>query len=158
MTTTTLHGKPRRTSSNKHTYLFSVMFCLPWLRCLEHVVNLTNVVVMGHITKIAMIENMNTIWEHDPKLPNNCVLEGFLDVVAAIQTLAIKVHTSTIKPDFIIQYSHISNKFKLLDSALNTSRNCRSNARSTLCSRFCCCKGNHPLGDYQAPTKKGDSK
>ena len=65
-------------------------------------VNLANVVVMGHITKIAMIKNMNAIWEYDPELPNNCVLGGSLDVVVAIQTLAIKVCTSTIKPDFII--------------------------------------------------------
>ena len=78
------------------------MFCLPWLRCLEHVVNLANVAVMGHITKIAVIENTNAIWEYDPELPNNRVLGGSLDVVAAIRTLAIKVRTSTIKPDLII--------------------------------------------------------
>ena len=78
------------------------MFCLPWLRCLEHVVNLANIAVMGHITKIAVIENTNAIWEYDPELPNNRVLGGSLDVVAAIRTLAIKVCTSTIKPDLII--------------------------------------------------------
>ena len=78
------------------------MFCLPWLRCLEHVINLANVAVMGHITKIAVIENTNAIWEYDPELPNNRILGGSLDVVAAIRTLAIKVRTSTIKPDLII--------------------------------------------------------
>jgi hypothetical protein len=60
-------------------------------RCLEHVVNLANVAVMGYITKIAVIENTNAIWEYDPILPGNRVLDGSLDVVAAIRTLAIKV-------------------------------------------------------------------
>ena len=65
-------------------------------RCLEHVVNLANVAVMTHITKIAAIETANAIWEHDPELPGNRVLGGSLDVVAAIHTLAVKVsiHTS----------------------------------------------------------------
>jgi hypothetical protein len=102
MTAATSDGMLRRTNSRKYTYFLSVMFCLPWLRCLEHVVNLANVAVMGHITKIAVIENTNAIWEYDPELPNNRVLGGSLDVVAAIRTLAIKVRTSTIKPDLII--------------------------------------------------------
>ena len=49
------------------------MFYVSFFRCLEHVVNLANVAVMGHITKIAVIENTNAIWEYDPELPNNCV-------------------------------------------------------------------------------------
>jgi hypothetical protein len=62
-------------------------------RCLEHVVNLANVAVMAHITKIAAIENANAIWEYDPELPGNRMLGGSLDVyvVAAIRTLAVKV-------------------------------------------------------------------
>lgn len=60
-------------------------------RCLEHVVNLANVAVMTHITKIAVVENANAIWEYDPELPGNRVLGGSLDVVAAIRTLAVKV-------------------------------------------------------------------
>ena len=73
------------------------MFYLQRLRCLEHVVNLANVAVMGHITKLAVIENTNAIWEYDPELVNNCILGGSLDVVAAIRTLVIKVCTSTIE-------------------------------------------------------------
>jgi hypothetical protein len=61
-------------------------------RCLEHVVNLANVAVMGHITKIAAVENQTLIWEYDPDLPGNCVLGGSLNVIAAIRTIAIKVH------------------------------------------------------------------
>jgi hypothetical protein len=60
-------------------------------RCLKHVVNLANIAVMGHITKVAVIENTNTIWEYDPGLPDNRVLGGSLDVVAILQTLVIKV-------------------------------------------------------------------
>jgi hypothetical protein len=46
---------------------------------------------MAHITKIAAVETTTAIWEYDPSLPNNRVLNGSLDVVAAIRTLAIKV-------------------------------------------------------------------
>jgi hypothetical protein len=53
-------------------------------RCLKHVVNLVNVAVMGHITKIAAVENQTAIWEYDPDEPDNCVLRGSLDVIAAI--------------------------------------------------------------------------
>lgn len=60
-------------------------------RCLEHVVNLTNVDVMRHITKIVAVENATAIWEYDPDLLNNCVLGGSLDVIAAVRTIAIKV-------------------------------------------------------------------
>lgn len=60
-------------------------------RCLEHVVNLANVDVMGHITKIAAVENATAIWEYDPDLLNNRVLGGSLDVIAAVRTIAIKV-------------------------------------------------------------------
>jgi hypothetical protein len=55
------------------------------------VVNLANVAVMGHITKIAVVENTNAIWEYDPESPDNRVLGGALDVVAALRTLVVKV-------------------------------------------------------------------
>ena len=34
---------------------------------------------------------MTAIWEYDPTLPDNCVLNGSLDIIAAIWTLVIKV-------------------------------------------------------------------
>ena len=46
---------------------------------------------MDHITKIAVVETTAAIWEYDPSLPDNHVLNGSLDVVAAVRTLAIKV-------------------------------------------------------------------
>jgi len=60
-------------------------------RCLGHVVNLGNIDVMGHITKIAAVETTAAIWEYDPDLPDNRILGGSLDVIAAIRTLAVKV-------------------------------------------------------------------
>jgi len=59
--------------------------------CLGHVINLGNVDVMSHITKIAAVENSTAIWEYDPTRSDNRVLGGSLDVIAAIRTLAIKV-------------------------------------------------------------------
>lgn len=59
--------------------------------CLEHIVNLANIAVMGHITKIAAVENATAIWEYDLDLPNNRLLGGSLDVIAAVCTIAIKV-------------------------------------------------------------------
>ena len=59
--------------------------------CFGHVVNIANVAVMGCITKIATVENANAIWEYDPSLPDNRILEGSLDVIAAIRTIAVKV-------------------------------------------------------------------
>jgi hypothetical protein len=46
---------------------------------------------MDHITKIAAMETTTAIWEYDPSLPDNRVLNSSLDVIAAIRTLAIKV-------------------------------------------------------------------
>jgi hypothetical protein len=60
-------------------------------RCLAHVVQLAIVDIMSHITKIAAVETTTAIWEYDPDLPNNRVLKGSLDVIAAIRTVAIKV-------------------------------------------------------------------
>lgn len=67
------------------------MFC----SCLEHVVNLANVDIMSHITKVAVIETTNAIWDYDPEDPNNRVLGGGLDVIATIRMLAIKVCSSS---------------------------------------------------------------
>ncbi|KIJ89948.1 hypothetical protein K443DRAFT_117306, partial [Laccaria amethystina LaAM-08-1] len=64
------------------------------LPCLGHVVNLAEVDVMTHITKIAAVETATAIWEYDPSLPDNRVLNGSLDVTAAIRTLAIKIQSS----------------------------------------------------------------
>ena len=64
------------------------------LSCLAHVVNLRNVDVMGRITKTAIVENATAIWEYDPTIPDNRVLGGSLDVIAALRTLAIKVSIS----------------------------------------------------------------
>jgi predicted alpha-1,6-mannanase (GH76 family) len=46
---------------------------------------------MSSITKIAVIESVQAIWEFDLTLDGNHVLGGSLHVIAAIQTIAIKV-------------------------------------------------------------------
>jgi hypothetical protein len=46
---------------------------------------------MSHITKIGAVENTTDIWEYDPTHEGNRILGGYLDVIAAIRTLAIKV-------------------------------------------------------------------
>jgi len=59
---------------------------------LGHVINLGNVNIIDQITKIAVVENATAIWEYNPTRPDNRVLDGSLDVIAAIRTLAIKVN------------------------------------------------------------------
>ena len=46
---------------------------------------------MSCITKIAAVENANAIWEYDLSLPDNRILEGSLDVIAAIRMIAVKI-------------------------------------------------------------------
>ena len=47
------------------------------------------------------METATAIWEYDPSLPDNCMLNGSLDVTAAIWTLAIKVgHVSFLLSQF----------------------------------------------------------
>lgn len=79
----------RAASTTIHYFLFFIeqIYC----SCLGHVVNLGNVDVMGHIMKIAAVENTTAIWEYDPTRADNRVLGGSLDVISAIRTLAIKV-------------------------------------------------------------------
>ena len=90
----TFNGMQQRISSREYNFYYYKSHITYRFRCLEHVVNLANVAVMSHITKIAIVENSNAIWEYDPALPGNRVLGGSLDVVAAIRTLAVKVCTN----------------------------------------------------------------
>ncbi|TFK64504.1 hypothetical protein BDN72DRAFT_774500, partial [Pluteus cervinus] len=76
------------------------------LRCLEHVVNLGVVDIMTEITKIAVVENKTAIWEYDPALPDNRVLGGKLDVIAAIRTLAVKVYITSSRNFFVFSLGY----------------------------------------------------
>jgi len=87
---------------------------------LGHVINLGNVDVMGHITKIAAVENTTAIWEYDPTRSDNRVLGGSLDVIAAIRTLAIKVGSSS-SHHMSHAYPLTMLRFKPLGSVLNIS-------------------------------------
>jgi hypothetical protein len=93
-------------------------------RCLAHVVNLAVVDFMSHITKIAVVESSNAIWEFDPSLPGNRVLSGSLDVILAIRTIAIKVSlasTPQLHPFYLFF------RFSARASALNISSSCKFN-------------------------------
>ncbi len=59
--------------------------------CLGHVINLAEIDIMVHITKIVAVETVTAIWEYDPQLSANCMLGRSLDVIATVHTLAIKV-------------------------------------------------------------------
>ena len=88
--------------------------------CLGYVVNLVEVDVMTHITKIAAVETATAIWEYDPSLPDNCVLNGSLDVTAAIWTVTIKVgHISlllSVGSLTCCRFNHLGSKLKHLRS------------------------------------------
>ena len=45
---------------------------------LGHVINLGNMDVMSHITKIVAVKNSIAIWEYNPTRSDNCVLGGSL--------------------------------------------------------------------------------
>ncbi|KAG6872994.1 hypothetical protein C0995_004370 [Termitomyces sp. Mi166 len=60
----------------------------------EHVMQLSIVNVMSCLTKTGAIENTNVIWDYNPDLPANQVLNGRLDVIAALWTIAIKIQAS----------------------------------------------------------------
>lgn len=47
------------------------------------------------ITKKAALEMTQAIWEYDPSDPNNTVLNGSLDTIAALRTLATKIRASS---------------------------------------------------------------
>jgi hypothetical protein len=95
--------------------------------CLEHVVNLANVDVMGHITKIAAVENATAIWEYDPDLCDNRVLGGSLDVIAAVRTIAIKVFSFF---NLILSLKYTVTRFRPLGSESNILKSSKSTARS----------------------------
>ena len=50
------------------------------LGCLAHIVNLGNIDVMKHITRITAMETSTAIWEYDLLLADNFLLNGSLDV------------------------------------------------------------------------------
>ena len=49
---------------------------------------------MSVVTRIASVETTSAIWEFDPSLPRNRILDDSLDVVSAIRTIAIKIQAS----------------------------------------------------------------
>ncbi len=83
---------------------------------------------MGHITKIAAVENATAVWEYDPTREDNRVLGGSLDVIAAIRTLAIKVSGMRHENLHLTQVNSklAFHRSRPLDSVLSTSKAPRS--------------------------------
>jgi hypothetical protein len=64
------------------------------LPCLTHVINLAIIAIMLTITKTTAADTSSAIWEFDPTLPNNHMLDGSLNAVTAVHTLAVKIQAS----------------------------------------------------------------
>jgi hypothetical protein len=75
---------------------------------------------MAQITKLAAVANATAIWEYDPEREDNRVLEGSLDVIAAIRTLAIKVSKSHLEFYIVLTTKYV--RYKPLGNALRISR------------------------------------
>lgn len=95
--------------------------------------NLANIDIMSHITKIAVVETSTAIWEYDPELPSNRVLGGSLDVIATVRTLAIKVCTSLV--NLSVNTALTSTRSSHLGNALSLSKDCNLSAGSPSRSR-----------------------
>jgi hypothetical protein len=89
-------GFPVPVQYTNKLYYFEIIWSDSYPRCLEHIVNLANVAIMDHVTKLAIDETATAIWEYDPTLPDNRVFGGTLDVISVIRTLAIKARGSNI--------------------------------------------------------------
>jgi len=61
---------------------------------------------MSHITKVAAVETSTAIWEFDPTLPGNSVLNGNLDVIASIRTIAVKIQASPQRVEYFEKLQH----------------------------------------------------
>jgi len=71
---------------------------------------------MSIVIRIIHIETSTTIWEFDPTLTENQVLSGSLDVIAALQTLVIKIQLSGQCVAYFKHLQHkcgIENPFKI---------------------------------------------
>lgn len=93
--------------------------------------NLAITAVMANITKIAAVETTTSIWEFDPSLPDNRILEDALDVIATIRTLAIKVCSMSLNMiEQRLSYAYLDS---MLRSADRVFRNASKEVRHRTC-------------------------
>ncbi|PIL25949.1 hypothetical protein GSI_11703 [Ganoderma sinense ZZ0214-1] len=71
------------------------------LGCLRHIIQLGIEDFMGVVTKKAAAETKQAIWDYDPRLEENSVMHGVLDVIAVILTLAVKASDHSSSPSFL---------------------------------------------------------
>lgn len=62
---------------------------------------------MAAITKTAAMETSQAIWEYDPADPNNRVLGGSVDVIAALRTLGVKVSLPLFLQTWVMNHFQI---------------------------------------------------
>ena len=94
---THFHGLRMKTSFRKFFLSFFplIVLTLTVYRCFAHIINLAVVAFMSRVTKIAVVDNANLIWEYDPLLPDNRI-EGGLDRIAALRTVITKVRVKDV--------------------------------------------------------------
>jgi hypothetical protein len=85
---------------------------------------------MSHVTKIAAVETATAIWEYDPSLEDNRVLNGSLDVISAIRTLAIKVSMFLLLLIKLITHRRSSRQASVLSIFRGSKLNAVSSIRS----------------------------
>ena len=86
-------GQPGKSTPMSFFFLFFsfAMFFFSFRRCLAHVVQLGNVAIMDHLTKLSSVATTQVIWEFNPQHPDNRVLKDAIDVISSLRTLTIKV-------------------------------------------------------------------
>jgi len=89
---------------------------------LGHVINLGNVDVMSHITKIAAVEKLTAIWEYNPTRTNNHVLGGSLGDCCDLYACNQGKNVSIPEIHIYASNSQCAFRFRRLDNVSNISR------------------------------------
>ena len=101
-------------------------------RCIGHIVQLAIKDFMTAVTQVGLVESKQAMWEYDPKVNENRVLCGGLDVITAIWTLTIKVQLfPTIHLTHLLHTQCLSHRFKLRPSARKHLSKPKSSSIST---------------------------
>ncbi len=69
-------------------------------RCFGHVVQLGTVDFMSEVTQVGLVASKQAIWDYDPEAVESAI-NGGLDAIAVIRTLAVKVSFFVISLDFL---------------------------------------------------------
>ncbi len=87
-------GRPGRRNSGKWLTYSSVSLTHAVYSCFAHIVQLAIEDFMSEITQKAALETKQAIWDYNP-CDSSSLVNGGLDVITTIRTLAVKVSTHT---------------------------------------------------------------